>query len=861
MKKNYFKLVIFLFAFLTFIANIDAEFPNKIGPMGFGSNSPAYNGYNKFVFLKANDKAAYCVLYYADLPGEGNYCNLANDWSDPVKAGVAAIINKANASNSVMTKEYYYADLAMNEFLYVYNDEHNINNGISKKRRISTKEVLQYGQSDYMQYYDAAVAAYNKVKNGISVNLTRTGGKSSWNIDSDGADNVVNTYKISGTNADTNGYKVTATFVSKSSSNITATIMDANGQQKDTFNSGETFKVKINNISAGDSAKLKINVTGTMTYSVAANYKCGSGKQEITLNQVEAKTTSKSVYTNFTVKKDNNPQYPTLVVKKVNTNQETLSGVELLITKDGNEFEQLYTDQESSLTVEDLEAGRYCIKETKAPIGYNISSNEYCFDVSLDDSNVASVSLSSPNLDVDRSNTPNIVILTLPNNKNLIKINKVDEKGNGLSGVQLSIKKYDGSYATTIDGELLNNTNSNLLTTGTPIRIRGLAPGNYYLVEESVPNGYTKSQPVSFTVEDNRTLDQIEDGETLTVNVTMKNEKTVLNIDKVDIINRQSIKGAVLEIRDENCQNVVKIDGNPVRWTSDGNTHSIVGLTANRNYCLKETEVPNGYKTINNGEIKFKIDSYGAVIVNNEVQNDTTVIMENEHKIYISKKDLTSGDELAGAHLQLSDSNNTVIEEWVSTNEKYEIKANLGVGQYKLRETIAPDGYVLSEEEIIFKINKDGSITVNNEKAKDSLIVMTNDYNRVYISKQDITNKEELPGAHLVITDQDGNTIKDGDWVSTTEPHLLEGLNPGTYTITEVTAPDGYTRNEEKVTFTVDKNGAVSGNTVMYNTPIPEVPSTLSTQSVIIIVVGVLLLGVGTGLYIYSIKKNKIKKA
>ena len=130
MKKNYFKLVIFLFAFLTFIANIDAEFPNKIGPMGLGSNSSAYNGYNKFVFLKANGKAAYCVLYYADRPEEGDYCNLANDWSDPVKAGVAAIINKANASNSDMTKEYYYADLAMNEFLYVYNDEHNINNGI-----------------------------------------------------------------------------------------------------------------------------------------------------------------------------------------------------------------------------------------------------------------------------------------------------------------------------------------------------------------------------------------------------------------------------------------------------------------------------------------------------------------------------------------------------------------------------------------------------------------------------------------------------------------------------------------------------------------------------------------------------------
>ena len=89
------------------------------------------------------------------------------------------------------------------------------------------------------------------------------------------------------------------------------------------------------------------------------------------------------------------------------------------------------------------------------------------------------------------------------------------------------------------------------------------------------------------------------------------------------------------------------------------------------------------------------------------------------------------------------------------------------------------------------------------------------------------------------------------------EPHLLEGLKPGTYTITEVTSPDGYTKNEEKVTFTVDKNGAVSGNTIMYNTPIPEVPSTLSTQSLIILVSGIVLIGAGVGLYIYGIKKKK----
>ena len=134
---------------------------------------------------------------------------------------------------------------------------------------------------------------------------------------------------------------------------------------------------------------------------------------------------------------------------------------------------------------------------------------------------------------------------------------------------------------------------------------------------------------------------------------------------------------------------------------------------------------------------------------------------------------------------------------------------------------------------------------------------MTNDYTKVYISKQDITTKEELPGAHLVLKNQDGDIVPYGDWVSTTEPHLIEGLKEGTYTLTEITAPDGYQLNEETITFTVDKNGVVSGNTVMYNTPIPEVPNTLSTQSIIITLLGLLIVGSGIGLYIYGIKKKK----
>ena len=96
----------------------------------------------------------------------------------------------------------------------------------------------------------------------------------------------------------------------------------------------------------------------------------------------------------------------------------------------------------------------------------------------------------------------------------------------------------------------------------------------------------------------------------------------------------------------------------------------------------------------------------------------------------------------------------------------------------------------------------------------------------VSISKQDITNKEELPGAHLVVKDYEGNIID--EWVSTNEPHLIEKLPAGIYTLTETIQPEGYILSTETITFTVKDDGSIT-EVVMYNTPdtkeiVPEEP-------------------------------------
>ena len=100
--------------------------------------------------------------------------------------------------------------------------------------------------------------------------------------------------------------------------------------------------------------------------------------------------------------------------------------------------------------------------------------------------------------------------------------------------------------------------------------------------------------------------------------------------------------------------------------------------------------------------------------------------------------------------------------------------------------------------------------TSTNITLKYELVVKT----KLKISKQDITSKEELPGATLILKDKSGKVIE--TWVSTNEPKYIEGLTPGTYTLTEKIAPVGYVLSSETITFTLKADGNVK-TVVMYN--------------------------------------------
>ena len=305
------------------------------------------------------------------------------------------------------------------------------------------------------------------------------------------------------------------------------------------------------------------------------------------------------------------------------------------------------------------------------------------------------------------------------------------------------------------------------------------------------------------------------------VTVQASKEKIVTKtvISKQDITTKKELPGAKLVIKDANGKEVIS-------WTSGTTAKTISGLQAG-NYTLCETAAPAGYELYTEC-IKFTVKADGTV---------STVIMYNapkskETKVQISKKDITSKEEIAGAKLRITDLNGKEIISWVSTTTPKLIK-NLKPGKYYLEETQAPDGYILSTEKKEFEVKEDGTVTsivFYNEKQETKP-------NKVAISKQDMTTKQELPGATLVIKDANGKEID--RWVSTNEVHYVE-LEKGTYTLTEVIAPKGYVLSTETITFTVDENGNVDKPVIMYNTKAVEVPITDANVPMIVYLIGAL---------------------
>ena len=246
----------------------------------------------------------------------------------------------------------------------------------------------------------------------------------------------------------------------------------------------------------------------------------------------------------------------------------------------------------------------------------------------------------------------------------------------------------------------------------------------------------------------------------------MFDDITKLLISKTDITTEKELPGARLTVKD--------MEGNVIEeWVSTEEPHYFEKLPVGT-YTLTEVTSPEGYGTAETITFELK----------NTIELQKVEMKDAPYReVEIYKTDITTSKELPGAHVSVMDESGKVIDEWISTDKPHMMTLN--AGKYILREEKAPDGYVTAEEvefEVVLAKDKDDIQAMKVE--------MKDDVTKVEISKQDITTEKELPGAKLIIRDEAGREVE--SWTSSDEPHMIEKLPAGKYTLTEVTAPKGY---------------------------------------------------------------------
>ncbi len=432
-------------------------------------------------------------------------------------------------------------------------------------------------------------------------------------------------------------------------------------------------------------------------------------------------------------------------VDKVDPDGKPLSGATLqILDKDENVLDEWITDGTTHTLTAKLTAGQtYTLREAAAPAGYYTAADS-TFTVNLD-------------------GTPNAI--TLYNIKTKVEITKYDITGtNPLPGARLQVKDLDGN----IMDEWTSTDKAHLIE---GVLVSGQT---YILHEETAPDGYVLASDMQFTVNPDGTITTVD----------MKDDTTKVSITKKDITGENEIAGATLEVWD--------MQGNVIdSWVSDGTAHEISGiLTAGAKYILHEVSAPDGYVVAT--DVEFIVDANGKVT--------EVTMLDDTTKLHVTKKDITGEKELAGAALEVKDTDGNIIDAWVSDGTEHQIIGVLAVGKkYILHEVSAPDGYVVAED-VEFEVNADGSIT---------RVEMRDDTTKVAITKYEITGEKELPGASMQLLDSKGNVVD--AWISTDKAHEIIGvLTAGeTYTLHEVSAPNGYVVAAD-ASFTVNTDGSIN---------------------------------------------------
>lgn len=499
-------------------------------------------------------------------------------------------------------------------------------------------------------------------------------------------------------------------------------------------------------------------------------------------------------------------QPTTVEVTKVDITTGTeLDGASMsVLDKDGNVIDSWTSVKDSPHVIKRLQVGKtYILREELAPYGY-LRATDVEFTIS-DTAEVQKVKMEDEvpvaRLLVNKKGEFLDSVSLLDNAKGMIEHLFNYVTGN-LTDVTFNvyaaeaIRAADGVSA---DYYAADELVGSITTDGNGIaQMDNLPLGRYYIVEKETSHGYVlDNEPryVDLTYRDQDTplVTYSADWQNARQRVQVEVLKKEKDSDKVlsgaifglyaadDIV---SSKGKVLLAKDTLIE---------LKTTDeDGKIQFVADLPVDSRYYIKELAAPDGYVTDQEPqEFTFEYQGSGT-----SVAEYAFTFEDEQTTVELSKADLTDKKELPGASLKVTDEDGNTVDEWVSKEEAHIIKGLIVGKKYKMTETKPADGYVTAES-IEF--------TVENTKEVQKH-QMLDDVTKVEISKKDITDSSEVPGAKLIILDKDGKKVE--SWTSTDKPHMVEKLPVGEYTLREEQAPDGYLIAED-VKFTVKDTGKV----------------------------------------------------
>ena len=371
------------------------------------------------------------------------------------------------------------------------------------------------------------------------------------------------------------------------------------------------------------------------------------------------------------------------------------------------------TDEDGAVVLDQpLKAGNYRLVEIKAPEGF-IKTEDIDFTITN-----SVVSETDPDGDPIQ-----IISVSDEQAKGKVTLTKTDkETGEAMADVEYQLTAKE-DILDPVDGSVLYETgevvSQGKTDTDGKMVLDDLPLGHYELKETLTQEGYVLSEQVHdvhLKQKDDTTKEYVVD-----LNITNIKPVGRIHVLKTDQDTEQPLGGITFQLTAK--EDIYSLDGRNTLLYDAGQPVSVdisengqyvtnelgedfIGDLPLGKYELKEIQTLDGYYS--NAEV-YEIDlSYDG--------SDKTVYLEelnitNEKtKVDISKVDATTGKEIEGAHMSLTDKETgEVIEEWVSAKEPHRIEG-LSVGKtYILHEDIAPAGYELAQD-VEFTIEDTGEV-------------------------------------------------------------------------------------------------------------------------------------------------------